>query len=108
MSITIRRPMAAVLLAASAALAGCAATATDRTAGRFIDDGALTGRVKTALVRDAARVATEVNVTTYRGVVQLSGFVDSEAEKSQAAQVARNVQGVETLHNDLRVKPRDR
>jgi hyperosmotically inducible periplasmic protein len=47
-------------------------------------------------------------VTTYRGVVQLSGFVDSEAEKSQAAQVARNVQGVETLHNDLRVKPRDR
>ena len=108
MSTTMRKPLAAVLLAASAALAGCTATATDRTAGRFIDDGTLTGRVKTALVRDAARVATEVNVTTYRGVVQLSGFVDSESDKNQAAQVARSVQGVESLHNDLRVKPRDR
>lgn len=99
----------AIVLASLVALAaGCAATDTDRTAGRFIDDSALTGRVKTALVRDAGRVATEVNVTTYRGMVQLSGFVDSEAEASKAALVARSVQGVDAVYNDLRVKPQNR
>lgn len=104
----ISKVSAAVVVSLAALGAGCAATETDRTAGRFIDDTSLTGRVKTALVRDAGRMATEVNVTTYRGMVQLSGFVDSEAEANKAAQVARSVQGVDAVYNDLRVKPPNR
>jgi len=107
---TFLKPMAFALAAAFGAtqLAACAsqATPTSRTTGRFVDDAGLTAKVKTALARDPDVSAMDVNVTTYRGVVQLSGFVDNENQVRKAADVARGIAGVKDVYNDVRVKPR--
>ena len=98
---------AACALAASAGLAACASGNQEnrRTAGTFADDSALTAKVKTAIATDVgAGTAAAVNVNTYRGTVQLTGFVDTEEQKRQAATAARNVQGVGNVQNDIRVK----
>ena len=91
---------------ALAALAGCASEPrTQRSAGEFTDDAALTAKVKTAIATDAgARTASAVNVETYRGVVQLTGFVDSEDQASRAVSAAKKVQGVRSVKNDIRIK----
>ncbi|MDB6031659.1 MAG: transport-associated protein [Verrucomicrobiales bacterium] len=80
---------------------GCAVTSGRETAGQYTDDKAITAKVKSALVRDPNVKASQVNVTTYRGVVQLSGFVDSTFAKERAGTLARQVQGVVDVHNDL-------
>lgn len=95
----------AAALAASQ-FAGCASEPTSRSTGRVFDDVALTAKVKTALVRDKDVPAHNVNVTTYRGVVQLSGFVENEDQARRAAEVARTVDGVSQVYNDVRVAPR--
>jgi hyperosmotically inducible protein len=90
----------------TAQLAGCASQSqpeTRRTAGGFVDDAALTAKVKTALARDRDVPAHNVNVTTYRGLVQLSGFVQNEDVARKAAELARGVDGVRDVYNDLRV-----
>jgi len=94
------------LFAAGAAIqvAGCASTLAHRSTGQFIDDSALTTRVKTAIASEAgAGAALNVNVTTYRGTVQLSGFVDSEQTVQRAGDIARHVEGVRSVKNDLTV-----
>ena len=96
--------LAAVL--GGAPLAGCSSSPTSRSAGGFVDDAALTAKVKTALAEDKNVSALDVNVTTYRGVVQLSGFVQDENEARKAGEVARKVNGVKDVYNDLRVAPR--
>jgi hyperosmotically inducible periplasmic protein len=80
---------------------GCAVTSGRETAGQYTDDKAITARVKTALTRDPNVKASQVNVTTFRGVVQLSGFVDSSFAKERAGTLAREVSGVVDVHNDL-------
>jgi osmotically-inducible protein OsmY len=76
-----------------------------RSVGTVVDDSALTARVKTALATDiGAGTAAKVNVTTYRGAVQLSGFVDSQDKVSQAENTARGVPGVQSVKNDLQVQ----
>jgi osmotically-inducible protein OsmY len=99
--------MAAAL--AAAALGGLGACAsgreTQRSVGEFTDDAALTAKVKTAIATDAgARTAAAVNVETYRGVVQLTGFVDSDDQASRAVSAAKKVQGVRSVKNDIRIK----
>jgi len=94
------------LLAAGLAAAACAPTRTRQSAGEYVDDSVLTTKVKAALVDDPATKARQINVETFRGVVQLSGFVDSSAEKSAATQVARSVDGVREVRNDLELKQR--
>jgi osmotically-inducible protein OsmY len=89
----------------AAALAGCAATAQDRSTGRVVDDAALTAKVKASIAEEDGVSATSVNVTTYRGTVQLSGFVESEEARRRAENAARDVEGVRTVQNDLRVAP---
>jgi hyperosmotically inducible periplasmic protein len=91
---------------AAAALGACATEPrTQRSAGEFTDDAALTAKVKTAIATDAgARTASAVNVETYRGVVQLTGFVDSEDQASRAVSAAKKVQGVRSVKNDIRIK----
>jgi|SoiMethySBSTD1v2_1073268.scaffolds.fasta_scaffold21068_3 hyperosmotically inducible protein len=109
--------MTKVLIAAVSAFAviagGCAHRNNDqaqsgsqsRSAGTVVDDSALTARVKTALATDiGAGTAAKVNVTTYRGTVQLSGFLDSQDKISQAENTARGVPGVQSVKNDLRVQ----
>lgn len=89
-----------------AQLAGCASSPGSRATGQVLDDGALTARVKTAIARDASLgTAKDVNVTTYRGVVQLSGFVESEDVARRAEEIAKGVEGVQSVKNDLRVNP---
>jgi len=77
----------------------------NRSVGTVVDDSALTARVKTALATDiGAGTAAKVNVTTYRGEVQLSGFVDSADKVTQAENTARGVPGVQSVKNDLQVQ----
>jgi hyperosmotically inducible protein len=97
-------PVTAILLGALLGLSGCAATSTQRSTGETIDDGVITAKVKTELVDNDIVEAGEVNVTTYRGVVQLSGFVDSSEEKVQATKAAQSVEGVTDVRNDLKVE----
>ena len=100
-----RQTYRTVLILASAAfgLAGCVGTTSTRTAGETIDDSTLTARVKTALIGDERTKARQIDVDTYRGDVQLNGFVDSAAAKTAAASVAQNVDGVNKVTNNLQV-----
>jgi osmotically-inducible protein OsmY len=101
--------LAAGALATAAALgvAGCASQQDQekRTAGQFTDDAAVTAKVKSAIASDVgARAAAAIDVDTYRGVVQLSGFVDNKDVAERASKAASKVSGVKSLKNDLRVK----
>jgi len=87
-------------------LTGCAGSATKQSTGDVIDDGMLTARVKTALMKDPDVKGTSVNVDTFKGTVQLSGFVSSDLERTRAGQVARQVNGVAEVRNNLEVKGR--
>ena len=99
------RMLAVCLLAAVGAIA-CSSTPSSRGTGEVVSDSALTAKVKTAIARDTTiGNAMNVNVNTYRGVVQLAGFVNSEEAARRAAEVARGVQGVQSVQNDLRVNP---
>jgi len=82
-------------------MTGCAVTSGRETVGQYTDDKTITAKVKTALARDSMVKAHQVNVTTFQGAVQLSGFVDSQEQKDRATEVVRNIQGVKELHNDL-------
>jgi hyperosmotically inducible periplasmic protein len=109
MDISKRRILAAALAAAAlAGLGACASSSEDtskRGAGEFTDDAALTAKVKTAIATDAgAKTAAAVNVETYRGVVQLTGFVDSDDQVTRAVSAAKKVQGVRSVKNDIRLK----
>ena len=81
----------------------CSATRTQQSAGEVIDDSVLTAKVKAGLIDDPVTKAGQINVETYRGVVQLGGFVDNAAAKNQATVVARSVTGVKEVRNDLEI-----
>lgn len=83
---------------------GCASTDKQSSAGEYIDDAVITTKVKAALVNDPNVKAREVNVETFKGVVQLSGFVAEAADAERAVSIARGVQGVTSVKNDIRVK----
>ncbi|HET7401354.1 MAG TPA: BON domain-containing protein [Usitatibacter sp.] len=94
-------------LAAAVALtfaAGCASTSTHESTGQYVDDTTLTAKVKTAIFEDPALKSSEINVETFKGRVQLSGFVSSQENIAHAVVVAQNVKGVESVKNDMRVK----
>ncbi|HEX7374966.1 MAG TPA: BON domain-containing protein [Steroidobacteraceae bacterium] len=84
-------------------VAGCSATRTQEAAGEVIDDSVLTAKVKARLIDDPVTKAGQINVETYRGVVQLGGFVDNDRQKAEASKVAGSVTGVKEVRNDLRV-----
>jgi hyperosmotically inducible protein len=88
---------------ALAMVSACSATRTQQSAGEVIDDSLLTSKVKVALIDDPITKAGQINVETYRGVVQLGGFVDNAQQKEQATKVARSITGVTEVRNDLRV-----
>ena len=83
---------------------GCGSTATKEGTGEYVDDSVITAKVKTAIYNDPTLKVNEINVETFKGVVQLSGFVKSQADVTQAAKVARDVAGVKSVKNDIRVK----
>jgi osmotically-inducible protein OsmY len=84
--------------------AGCAATPTSDSTGEYIDDSTITTKVKAKLVQDDTVKARQVDVTTFKGVVQLSGFVDTAEQKSRAAELAATVPGVRDVKNNIEVK----
>ena len=94
---------ACATLLSAAALVSCAGTPTHESTGETVDDSAITAKVKTELVKDHDTKAREIGVNTYRGVVQLSGFVDTDAERQQAEKDASQVAGVRSVQNDLKV-----
>lgn len=85
-------------------LAGCASTATQESTGEYIDDATITSKVKAAFVSDKQVSALDIHVTTYKGAVQLSGFADNPDEIQRATELARNVQGVKAVRNDVQLK----
>jgi len=91
-----------------AILSACAPSATHRGTGEYIDDAAITTRVKSAFAADPEVKATDVQVETYKGTVQLSGFVDSSESAARAAQLARSVAGVKQVQNSMVVKEQRR
>ena len=91
-------------LAMSAPLAGCAATSTSESTGQYVDDATISTKVRAAILQDPDVKISEIKVTTYKGVVQLSGFVDSQQMVTKAGQDARGVAGVTDVKNDLIVR----
>jgi len=102
---TIQRISVLVLAAAAfTTLAGCASTATSESTGQYVDDTAITAKVKAAIFNEPTLKSAEVNVETFKRVVQLSGFVSSQADIQKATAVARSVDGVASVKNDMRLK----
>ncbi len=95
---------AAPLLLAGLFLAGCAGSPTKESTGEYVDDSALTAKVKTAMIRDDAVKAFQIQVDTFKGVVQLSGFVDNADQKAAAERDAQGVPGVHEMKNNITVK----
>jgi osmotically-inducible protein OsmY len=83
---------------------GCASTATQEGTGEYIDDSVITAKVKAGIFNDASLKSMEINVETFKGVVQLSGFVNSQADINRAVEVARGVKGVTSVKNAMHVK----
>ena len=99
-----KRLFASFLAIVFVSVLGCAGSPTQESTGEYITDSWITTKVKAALVEDQLVKATEVNVETFKGAVQLSGFVSSNTAMNQAVQVARGIQGVTSVKNDMRVK----
>jgi len=95
---------AAGLLCAGAPFLGCSSTRTHESTGEYVDDSAITAKVKAAILEDPALKTLQISVKTYKGVVQLSGFVDSKDMVDRAGKVASQVSGVREVKNDLIVK----
>jgi osmotically-inducible protein OsmY len=104
--VTIRNSLLAVGLAATLIItAGCAVTRGQQTAGAYIDDTAITASVKTRMLDDSRVAGTSITVETLNGTVMLSGFAKSEAEKAAAESIARKVDGVKAVKNEISVRP---
>ncbi|OAI15609.1 transporter [Methylomonas lenta] len=84
--------------------AGCASTAKHEGTGEYVDDSVITTKVKAALFDEPNLRSGQINVETFKGVVQLSGFVSTQADINRAVQVTRSVKGVESVKNDMRLK----
>ena len=100
--------MTIVALVATAAMAACAPTRVTRSGGETLDDATVTAKVKTALARDPSTSAFRIEVETYRGEVQLNGFVDTADMKSSATRVTKSVGGVKGVSNNLEVSTSER
>ena len=92
--------MAALLLSAL----GCASTSTQESTGEYFDDSVITSKVKTAIFNEPSLKTFQIGVKTYKNVVQLSGFVATSGEIHKAGQLARAVNGVRSVTNDIRLK----
>jgi osmotically-inducible protein OsmY len=98
---SISAVFAAVLLATAV---GCAPTATKEGTGEYVDDTVITSKVKAAIFNEPTLKSSEINVETFKGAVQLSGFVKYQTDIGKAGEVARSVKGVKSVKNDMRLK----
>lgn len=93
-----------ILAAMLATLLGCASTSKQEGTGEYIDDSVITTKVKAAVLNEPSLKSAEINVETFKGTVQLSGFVNSQSDIQKAVEVARSVKGVSSVKNDMRLK----
>ena len=98
----------AVVMVVTLAMVACASTRTQKSAGEQVDDSVTTGRVKAALIADPVTKAHQIDVETFKGTVQLNGFVDTPASKERASEVAKSTKGVTAVRNNLTVKTTER
>ncbi len=97
--------LSAVFLAVTlVSFMGCASSSKQESTGQYMDDSVITTKVKTAIFNEPDLKSLEINVETFKGVVQLSGFVSSQTAINKAVQVARSVGGVKSVKNDMRIK----
>jgi osmotically-inducible protein OsmY len=101
---TFQRVASLISILAVAGTLGCAATTRHESTGQYVDDTALTAKVKTAIFEQPSLKSAEINVETFKGVVQLSGFVRSQDNVNTAMATARSVHGVASVKNDMIVK----
>ena len=93
-----------VLIMFAAALMACASTSKQSSTGEYVDDSVITTKVKSLLAKDDFLKSFQIGVETYKGIVQLSGFVNSRQAVDKAYQIAYSVKGVKSVKNDLIVK----
>ena len=86
------------------AVVACSSTSKKESAGEYVDDTVITTRVKAAILNEPTLKVSEINVETFKGVVQLTGFVSSQADVNTAVRVASGVGGVKSVKNDMRLK----
>lgn len=104
MNSIVRTIALTLAVSSSLALGACAQSQTRESTGAYVDDTAITSKVKTAILQDPALKVMQIQVTTYKNVVQLSGFVDSQQTIAHAGTVASRVAGVTSVKNDLVLK----
>jgi hyperosmotically inducible protein len=100
----IRSLAVVVMLGGAVTVSACSSTSQRESTGEYVDSAAITTKVKAQLIEDPVTKAAQISVETFKDTVQLSGFVDTAASRSRAEQIARNVQGVRAVRNDLVVK----
>lgn len=102
----MKRPLATLMLSAvlSCGLVACTSTPSQQSAGQAIDDGVVTAKVKAKLVEDPVTKAHQINVETFKGTVQLSGFVESSQARARAIQLTKDVDGVKQVKDALEVR----
>ena len=93
-----------IIITLIALIAGCASTRTQSSAGEYVDDTVITTKVKSLLAADDLLKSFKIGVETYKGTVQLSGFVNSQKAIDKANEIVKSVQGVSSVKNDLIVK----
>jgi osmotically-inducible protein OsmY len=104
-NMTISKRFATLLISVLLfAVAGCASTSKSEGTGEYVDDTVITSKVKAEIFNEPALKSREINVETFKGVTQLSGFVTSQADVNKAVEVASRVKGVKSVRNDMKVK----
>ena len=104
MSSTLRKFAYVLSAMALAVTLGCASTAKQEGTGEYVDDSVITGKVKAAILNETTLKSAEINVETFKGVVQLSGFVSSKEAENKAVAVTHTVAGVKSVKDDMRLK----
>jgi osmotically-inducible protein OsmY len=99
-----KRLSAFFIVALMVSALGCASQSEPQSAGAYMGDSWVTTKVKTAILNEPSLKVLQINVETYKGVVQLSGFVDNDASRAKAVEIARSVQGVTAVKNDLQLR----
>jgi osmotically-inducible protein OsmY len=105
MTMNISKRLATILFSLLlVAVAGCASTSKSEGTGEYVDDAVITSKVKAEIFNEPSLKSREINVETFKGIAQLSGFVSSQADINKAVEVARSVKGVKSVKNDMRIK----
>jgi len=101
----LSKSLSALFLAVTlVSVVGCASTSKQEGTGEYVDDAVITTKVKAAIFNEPTLKSAEINVETFKGVVQMSGFVNSQSDINKAVELARSVKGVASVKNDMRVK----